>query len=197
MLSRNLVFVGALVVPGMASADVLLGAQFGNQSLDIRQTNALGMVEKDTRESETALGLIVGFGRPGGGDRILIEWNGFTVEDRVEVDLLEVSYNYFLPNLTQSNVSKLRPFIGGSLGYGWLDVSSMPGYASGDDGHILYGVRTGLNLALGNWIEFEVGMRYTAVDLDAELDSRLPLPNSAHYEVSNSRAWWIGFSMGI
>ncbi len=197
MLSRVLVFGGALVVSGVASADVILGVQLGKQSLDIRQTDGLGNVQNNTEESDTTLGLVVGFGQPGGGNRIFVEWNDFSVEDDVDVALLDISYSYFLPSLTKSAEAALRPFIGGDLGYGWLDISAAPGYESGKDSNILYGVRTGLNLSIGYRAEVELGMRYTVVDLDADLDSRFPLLNSGRYEVKNSKAWWIGVSVGI
>ena len=197
MLSRILVFTGAFAVAGVVSADVILGAQLGRQSLDIRQTDSFGNVEEDTAESDTSLGLIVGVGQPGGGSRIVAEWHAFSIGDEVDLDLLDVSYSYFFPSLTQSSDSQLRPFVGGDLGYGWLDVSALPGYDSGDDSNILYGVRAGLNLAISNRAELEIGARYTVVDLDAELDSRFPLLNSAHYEVENNKGWWIGFNFGI
>jgi len=184
-------------VAGVVSADVILGAQLGRQSLDIRQTDSFGNVEEDTAESDTSLGLIVGVGQPGGGSRIVAEWHAFSIGDEVDLDLLDVSYSYFFPSLTQSSDSQLRPFVGGDLGYGWLDVSALPGYDSGDDSNILYGVRAGLNLAISNRAELEIGARYTVVDLDAELDSRFPLLNSAHYEVENNKGWWIGFNFGI
>ncbi|NPU95352.1 MAG: hypothetical protein HPY82_25940 [Gammaproteobacteria bacterium] len=197
MLSRILVFTCAFAAANAASADLILGAQIGRQSLDIRVTDSFGNVEEDTSESDTSLGLIVGVGEPGGGSRIVAEWHAFSIGDEVDLDLLDVSYSYFFPSLTKSSDSQLRPFIGGDLGYGWLDVSAIPGYNSGDDSNILYGVRAGLNLALGNRVEFEVGARYTVVDLDAELDSRFPFLDPAHYEVENNKGWWVGFNFGF
>ncbi|MFZ5601671.1 MAG: hypothetical protein ACOY7J_04385 [Pseudomonadota bacterium] len=197
MLSRILVFTGAFTAAGAANADLILGAQLGKQSLDIRLTDSFGNVEEDTTESDTALGLIVGVGQPGGGTRIVAEWHSFSIGDEVDLDLLDVSYSYFFPSLTKSSESQLRPFVGGDLGYGWLDVSAIPGYDSGDDSNILYGVRAGLNLAIGSRAELEVGARYTIVDLDAELDSRFAILDPAHYEVENNKGWWIGFNFGI
>lgn len=197
MVYRILVFVGALAISGAASADIILGAQLGKQSMDIRQTDGFGNAHNETEESDTTLGVIVGFGRPGGGDRIIVEWSGFSIEDEVDVDLLDISYSYFLPSLTESADSALRPFIGADLGYGWLDVSATPAYASGKDSNFLYGVRAGLNLAIGDRAEVELGVRYTVVDLDADLDSRFPFLDSGRYEVKNSQAWWVGFSVGI
>lgn len=187
-----------LLLTGTASADVILGAQVGKQYLDIKQTDNTGKSYEDTASSNTSLGLIIGIGQPGGGSRITAEWDGFGIGSDVDLNLLNFSYNYFLPSLTSSTSYRLRPFVGGELGYGWLDVDAQqPVFNGGDDNGILYGARIGLNLAISERAEVEVGARYSVVNLDAELTSKFPAVNSAHYEVENNKGWWIGFNIGL
>lgn len=186
-----------LLVTGSASADVILGAQAGKQYLDIKQTDSTGASVEDTATSNTSLGLILGIGQPGGGSRITAAWDSFGIGSEVDLTLLNVSYNYFLPSLTSSDSLRLRPFVGGELGYGWLDVDAQPFFNGGDDNGILVGARVGLNLAITERAEVEVGARYSAVNLDATLNSKIPGVNAAHYEVENNKGWWIGFNVGL
>lgn len=186
-----------LLVTGSAGADVLLGAQLGKQYLGIKQTDPTGATHEDTAASNASLGLIIGIGQPGGGSRITAEWDGFGIGSDVDVNLLNVSYNHFLPALTSSDAMRLRPFVGAELGYGWLSVDAPPAFNGGDDSGVLVGARAGLNLAITDRAEVEVGARYSAVNLDARLGSRVPGVNAAHYEVENNKGWWIGFNVGL
>ncbi|MDQ8038716.1 MAG: hypothetical protein REI12_14940, partial [Pedobacter sp.] len=142
----------------------------------------------------TGLGLIVGVGQPGGGSRVVAEWTSYAIGDEVDLNLLNFSYNYFLPAIS---TSRLRPFVGGELGYGWMDVDEQVAYHGGDDNGLLYGARFGLNLAIGDKAEIEVGGRYGVVGLDAELAGKIPAAGTAHYEVENSMGWWLGFNVGL
>ncbi|MGH8492925.1 MAG: hypothetical protein ACRERR_07445 [Moraxellaceae bacterium] len=179
-----------------AAADVILGAQVGRSYLDVHQT-APGVDESDTLNSNTSLGLIIGVGQPGGGSRIIGEWSGYQIGGEVDLSLLNFSYNYFFPALPSSSNLKLRPFVGGELGYGWLDVDAQSFYNGGDDNGLIYGARLGLNLAISQRAEIELGGRYGIVGLDAELAGKLPVAGTAHYEVDSSMGWWLGFNIGL
>ncbi|HVL01204.1 MAG TPA: hypothetical protein VM553_15405 [Dongiaceae bacterium] len=197
MWKRALLFTAAFSATGAASADVILGAQVGKQSLDVKQTNSFGETDKDTIDSDTSFGLVIGVGEPGGGSRIIGEWAGFEIGDNVELDILTVAYSYFFNGVAVSSSAQLRPFVGADLGYGWLDVSAIPGYNSGDDANFTYGARAGLNLAFAKTAELEIGVRYGVVNLEAELDSRIPFLDPAYYEVENNQSWWIGLNFGL
>src|SRR5688572_9524109 len=95
MWKRALLFTAAFSATGVASADVILGAQVGKQSLDVKQTNSFGETDKDTIDSDTSFGLVIGVGEPGGGSRIIGEWASFEIGDSVELDILTVAYSYF------------------------------------------------------------------------------------------------------
>lgn len=175
-----------------AHADFILGAQVGKSYLDVNQT----VEGEDRLETNTSLGLIIGVGQPGGGSRMVAEWSSYSIGNEVDLDLLNFSYNYFLPAFPSTG-GKLRPFIGGELGYGWIDVDSQTFYNGGDDNGLLYGARLGLNLGIGERAEIELGGRYGVVGLDAELSGKLPGLAPAHYEVENSMGWWLGFNIAM
>lgn len=175
-----------------AHADFILGAQVGKSYLDVNQT----VEGEDRLETNTSLGLIIGVGQPGGGSRMVAEWSSYSIGNEVDLDLLNFSYNYFLPAFPSTG-GKLRPFIGGELGYGWMDVDSQTFYNGGDDNGLLYGARLGLNLGIGERAEIELGGRYGVVGLDAELSGKLPGLAAAHYEVENSMGWWLGFNIAM
>lgn len=192
------VLLSGLLLSATASADVILGAQVGKQYLDVRQTSTTGAVSEDTASSNTSLGLIVGVGQPGvGGSRITAEWVSFGLGGSSDLDLLNFSYTYLLPSLASSSSLKLRPFVGAELGYGWLDVDSQPLLNGGDDSGLLLGARAGLNLAVSERAEIELGFRFSRVDLDATLNNKIPGGNAAHFEVENNKAWWLGFNIGL
>lgn len=194
---KRFALLSLLLLPVLsAHADFILGAQVGKQYLDVKQT-APGVSQSDNLDSNTSLGLIIGVGQPGGGSRITAEWNGFEIGDEVELNLLNFSYSYFFPALPSSSSLKLRPFAGGELGYGWLDVDAQPFYNGGDDNGFLYGVRAGLNLAISQRAEIELGVRYGLVNLEAELAGKIPAAGTATYEVENNTAWWLGFNIGL
>lgn len=175
-----------------AHADFILGAQVGKSYLDVNQT----LEGEDRLETNTSLGLIIGVGQPGGGSRMVAEWSSYSIGSSVDLDLLNFSYNYFLPAFPSTG-GKLRPFVGGELGYGWMSVDSQTFYNGGDDNGLLYGARLGLNLGIGERAEVELGGRYGAVGLDAELSGKLPGLATAHYEVENSMGWWLGFNIAM
>lgn len=183
-----LLFCLSPVLP--AHADFILGAQVGRSYLDVNQTSS----GEDRLETNTGLGLIVGVGQPGGGSRVVAEWSSYAIGGEVDLNLLNFSYNYFLPAIS---TSRLRPFVGGELGYGWMDVDAQGAYHGGDDNGLLYGARLGLNLAIGDKAEVEVGGRYGVVGLDAELAGKIPAAGTAHYEVESSMGWWLGFNVGL
>lgn len=193
--------VGAALVLALgatsAQAAIILGAMVGKESLDMRYTAASGQVTEDTADSDTSLGLVIGVGEPGGGNRIIGTWSGYSIGGDADLSLLNFSYNYFFPPFFQNSNLQLRPFLGGELGYGWLDVDALPGFNSGDDSGFLYGARAGLNLAISQRAEFEVGAHYSIVNLDASLSSKLPAVPAAHYEVRNNMGWWVGFNFGF
>ncbi len=197
-MKRSACLLFLCLLPALpASADFILGAQVGKSWLDVTQT-APGVSQSDSLDSNTSLGLIIGAGQPGGGSRITAEWNGFEIGGEVALSLLNFSYNYFFPALPSSSSLKLRPFVGGELGYGWLDVDAQTFYNGGDDSGLLYGARAGLNLAISQRAEIEVGVRYGLVNLEAELAGRgLAAGTRASYEVENNTAWWLGFNIGL
>lgn len=186
-----------LLLPALpAHADLILGAQVSKQYLDLRYSDMLGSTE-DSADTRAGLGLIVGFGQPGGGSRMTAEWSGYEIGDEAELNLLNFSYSYFFPALSSSSALKLRPFAGGELGFGWLDVAAQSLYREGDDSGLLFGARVGLNLAISERAEIELGARYSVVNLDAALSGKLPGAGVAHYEVENNKGWWLGFNIGL
>ncbi len=183
------------VLPAGA-ADVTLGAQLGRQYLDVRQTTA-GVSQSTRLDGDTDLGFVVGLGRPGGGSRVAVEWNGFE-SGLIGLDLFSFSYSYFFPALPLSAELGLRPFLGGELGYGWLDVDATSAYNGGDDSGLLYGARTGLNLAISQRAEIELGLRYSRIGLEAERAGKgVNAGSTALYEVENNKGWWLGFNIGM
>lgn len=193
----RLLVTSLCVLPALAQAELLLGAQLGQQYLDIRQTDSLGRIYEDKVDSRPALGLIVGAGQAGGGDRFTGEWRSFGIGGDVDLDMLLFSYNHFFPDWTPPGELRLRPFVGAELGYGWLEVEAQQAYQSGDDNGLNYGLRTGLNLVMSQRAELELGLRYSQVSLDATLNSKLPLIPAAHYEVRNNSGWWLGFNIAL
>ncbi len=173
-------------------ADVLLGAQVGRQSLETRQT-APGVDVSDTVTTDTALGIIVGVGSPGGGSRITGEYGSFQIGSRVDLGLFNLGYVQMFPAAELGSDLRLRPFLGAELGYGWLKVDAVSPYSNGRDSGPLVGARAGLNLVITERAELEFGLRYSRVGLDAELQG----PGTAHYEVESNRGWWIGFNVGL
>lgn len=194
-VARGLLLSG-LLLSVTASADVMLGAKLGRQYLDVQQT-APGVDVSDNISSNTGLGLIVGIGQPGGGSRIVVEWTSLDIGDDAGLDLLNISYNHFFPPLPSSSSLKLRPFVGGELGYGALDVDAQPAYNAGDDMGVLFGARVGLNLVVSERAEIELGARYSAVNLEAELSGKTPAAGTARYAVENNSGWWLGFNIGL
>jgi len=186
--------IALLALTGVARADLILGAQVGQQSLKIKQTDNLGNVYEDTADGDTSLGLIIGIGQAGaGGSRITGEWSSFGIGGDADLNLLNVGYTGMLPALNSSSALKLRPFVGAELGYGWLDVDQQAFFNGGDDSGLIYGARAGLNLAVTERAEIEVGLRYSRVGLDAELPGSSP----AHFDVESNQGWWIGFNVGL
>jgi hypothetical protein len=196
-MKRFVPALSLLLLPVLpAHADFILGAQVSKSWLDVTQT-APGFSASDRLDSKAGLGFIFGVGQPGGGSRISAEWSAFEIGGEVDLDLLNFSYSYFFPALPASGSLKLRPFAGGELGYGWLDVDAQPLYNGGDDSGLLYGVRAGLNLAVSDRAEVELGVRYGRVNLEAELAGKTPAAGRATYEVENNTAWWLGFNIGL
>jgi hypothetical protein len=180
-----------------AQADMILGAQVGKQSLALKQTDNVGNVYESTTESNAGLGLVIGFGQPGGDKRMVVELNRYLIGGEADLRILNLSHSWLLPALVPSAAMKLRPFLGAELGYAWLDVDQQQFFNGGDDNGLVYGVRAGLSLALTERAEIEVGARYGLLGLDAELTGKVPGINSAHFEVESSQGWWIGFNVAL
>ena len=195
-MMRYVCLLPLLLLAAPVHADFILGAQVSKQYLDLRYSDMFGSSE-DSADTKAGLGLIIGFGQPGGGSRITAELNGYEIGDAADLNLLNFSYNYFFPVLLSSSRLKLRPFAGGELGFGWLDVSAQPLYTGGDDSGLLFGARVGLSLAMSERAEIELGARYSVVNLDAELSGKSPAAGTAHYEVENNKGWWLGFNIGL
>lgn len=195
-MKRLASLLSLLLLPVLpAHADFILGAQVSKSWLDVTET-APGFSASDRLDSKAGLGFIFGLGQPGGGSRISAEWSGFEIGGEVDLGLLNFSYSHFLPALPVSSSLSLRPFVGGELGYGWLDVDAQPLYNGGDDSGLLYGARAGLNLAISDRAELELGLRYGMVNLEAERTSKVGA-GRATYEVENNTAWWLGFNIGL
>ncbi len=195
-MKRLASLLSLLLLPALpAHADFILGAQVSKSWLDVTET-APGFSASDRLDSKAGLGFIFGLGQPGGGSRISAEWSGFEIGGEVDLSLLNFSYSHFLPALPVSGSLSLRPFVGGELGYGWLDVDAQPLYNGGDDSGLLYGARAGLNLAISDRAALELGLRYGMVTLEAERTSKVGA-GRATYEVENNTAWWLGFNIGL
>lgn len=186
-----------LLFAGVVQADVMLGAQVGTQSLAIRQTDGLGNAYEDTADSRASLGLVLGVGQPGGNSRISAGMSRFAIGTDADLALLIVGYTRLMPSLTPPSFLPLRPFVGAELGYGWLAVDQQASFDGGDDRGLIYGVRSGLGLAITDRAEIEAGVRYGVVNLDAALPGKLPGALPAHFEVESNRGWWIGFNVTL
>lgn len=101
---------------------MILGAQLGKESLALKQTDNLGIVYESTTESNAGLGLVIGFGQPGGDRRIVVELNRYLIGGEADLRVFSLSHTWLLPALTQSAALKLRPFLGAELGYAQLGV---------------------------------------------------------------------------
>lgn len=177
----------------VARADVILGAQVGRESLGVSQTFN-GMTSEDTLDTSTALGLVAGIGKPGGGDRLLVSYESYRLGDVGDLGIFAVGYHWFLPAMATTSDFRLRPFVGGEVGYGALDVSAQPGLSSGRDSNVTYGLHAGLNLVVSERAEVELGLRYTRIDLAADQQGAA---GAARFAVDNNKGWWLGFNLGL
>lgn len=176
-----------------AHADVMIGAQVGQQSLDVR-TERNGAARSDRLTTNTAVSLLFILGQPGGGDRISLDYSAYRLGHGDEMGSANLGYTHFFPSITDANTPALRPFLGAELGYGWLSLDAEPGLASAKDRGLVYAARTGLNLAIADRLELEVGGRYGWLQLDAT--QRGPA-GQASLKVESTAAWWLGVNFAL
>jgi hypothetical protein len=182
-----------LLCAAVARADVIVGLQLGRQSLDMREI-VNGTTRSGTLTTDPALGLVAGMGQPGGGDRVFVGYESYTLGNQDELGIFSVGYHGLLPALASGPGLALRPFLGAEAGYGRLDLAAGPGLGAASDSHFTYGARAGLNLALSAHAEIEAGVRYSVIDLAAP---RQGTAGSDRLEIETNRGWWLGFNLGL
>lgn len=193
-MRRLAVMLATAAMVTTARADVVLGMQYGQQSLAVQQTLNNVLVSDDTLTTESALGLVVGIGMPGGNARIMAEYAAYDLGNDNSLDLFSLGYTQFLPLLKLAPDTGLRAFLGAELGYGTLRMASQPGLGEGSDTRLLYGVHAGLNMAIGNQAEVEVGVRVSEVGVEA---SQQGVVGDVRTGVSRNQAWWVGVNFGM
>lgn len=176
-----------------ARADVVLGVQVGRQALAVRQT-VNGATQESSLTTDTAVGLVAGIGRPGGGDRLLVGYESYRLGDAGDLGNVSLAYHWFFPVLVATSDLGLRPFLGGEAGYGWLDLPAQPGLGAAHDSNVTYGARAGLNLVIAARAEIELGLRYTRLGLAAD---QYGSAGSARFAVDSNSGWWLGFNLGL
>lgn len=195
-MKRLLIALALTVTAATARADLILGLQYGEQSLDYQQTVNGVEISGGSLETDGYVGLVVGAGTPGGNSRFMFDYVAYDLGNDNSMRLFNVGYVRLVP-IWQGAENRLRAFGGLELGYGSLKMASQPFYNSGSDSGLQYGVRTGLSMGFGPRVELELGVRASQVGLEATQQGLIGAASVATTEIDSTTAWWTGVNFSF
>lgn len=186
-MRRHLLILAFMAAAPLARADYqpTIGLYYVEHTLG---TSFSGSGSKSVK-SNPGVGILFGLDG-GGGDRISLDAASFDLGNQDSLDLYTLNYDHFLSSL-DGIPPELRFFVGGSVGYGKLDINPSGSLGGAKDSNISYGARLGADYRFTPQLSLELGVRYLYTDLKADL---VGSGGTARFAVKDDTSGWLGLN---